>query len=418
MTTDFGAVPFEDDPNGMRAVLAGLPDPGPMPDDVADRILASLRIEYRALATERASRAAAFPTSDPTLTDIADHPRHSRQLVSRSSAAPADPVPVVAAIESSEVAARSGAPDVESPGSVAAPPAIDEGASHTLAPELLAGPPSDHEDSPTEGEPTESGPAVERAPEGATPLDAPSAAEASAPDPASSGDEPIPATRRHTADGAVIPLPSRSHRRPAAPAPVSRHARRPSRAPKWILGLAAASLVVVGGGKLLLHQQSSGGAASSTAAGSGALSSTYEAASAPSTDRQSTTVNGADAGGTFSTYLVTGRAFTDDGLRGQAMTLVTGRLDATATRSATAPSGPRFFASTDQATTCIQLVGAPTDAITRVEIGTYAGTPAALIAYAEPASPRFWTAIVVGRSCGLATNDTLAGPVTVTAPAK
>lgn len=37
--------PLEHDPTGVRALLAGLPDPGPMPADVEARILAALRAE-------------------------------------------------------------------------------------------------------------------------------------------------------------------------------------------------------------------------------------------------------------------------------------------------------------------------------------------------------------------------------------
>ncbi|MGB8382538.1 MAG: hypothetical protein WCG47_15060, partial [Dermatophilaceae bacterium] len=32
----------DDDPTGVRALLAALPDPGPMPEDVAARVLARL----------------------------------------------------------------------------------------------------------------------------------------------------------------------------------------------------------------------------------------------------------------------------------------------------------------------------------------------------------------------------------------
>lgn len=37
--------PVEHDPTGMRALLAGLPDPGPMPDDLVARITAALAAE-------------------------------------------------------------------------------------------------------------------------------------------------------------------------------------------------------------------------------------------------------------------------------------------------------------------------------------------------------------------------------------
>ena len=35
------------DPTGMRDVLSSLPEPGPMPEDLADRICASLEHEQR-----------------------------------------------------------------------------------------------------------------------------------------------------------------------------------------------------------------------------------------------------------------------------------------------------------------------------------------------------------------------------------
>lgn len=38
-------VPVEHDPTGMRALLAGLPDPGPMPDELVSRITAALAAE-------------------------------------------------------------------------------------------------------------------------------------------------------------------------------------------------------------------------------------------------------------------------------------------------------------------------------------------------------------------------------------
>ena len=39
--------PVEHDPTGMRALLANLPDPGPMPDDLVARISAALQAEVR-----------------------------------------------------------------------------------------------------------------------------------------------------------------------------------------------------------------------------------------------------------------------------------------------------------------------------------------------------------------------------------
>lgn len=46
-TPELGNVPIEDDPTGMRALLSSLPDPGPMPEDLSARILASLEHEAR-----------------------------------------------------------------------------------------------------------------------------------------------------------------------------------------------------------------------------------------------------------------------------------------------------------------------------------------------------------------------------------
>ena len=37
--------PVEHDPTGMRALLASLPEPGPMPDDLVARISAALAVE-------------------------------------------------------------------------------------------------------------------------------------------------------------------------------------------------------------------------------------------------------------------------------------------------------------------------------------------------------------------------------------
>lgn len=49
----------EPDPTGMRAVLRALPDPGPMPQDLADRIKASLAAEQAARAEAPDQRASA-----------------------------------------------------------------------------------------------------------------------------------------------------------------------------------------------------------------------------------------------------------------------------------------------------------------------------------------------------------------------
>ena len=53
--------PVEHDPTGMRALLASLPDPGPMPDDLVARISAALAAEARA---RRRHRAALGPRDD------------------------------------------------------------------------------------------------------------------------------------------------------------------------------------------------------------------------------------------------------------------------------------------------------------------------------------------------------------------
>lgn len=345
MTTDFGAVPFEDDPNGMRAVLAGLPDPGPMPGDVEARVLASLREEVRARSTAGPSGSAAAAVAAAPA-DVGARPRHSRDLGPAS-------VPV------------------------------------------------------TRGAPTDR----------PVPVDPPVAREIQVPDPAPLPRDLSRASRHHTTEDRVAALPSRSQRRQVAQPPASRHARRSGRAPKWFLGLAAACLVVVGGAKML---QSGLGSSADSAGGS----STYSDYAASRQSTESAAVGGGDGessaataaregSGIFSRYVVSGRAFTDDGLTSQARALVTGRTIALA-------SGPEsdFFASSEQATVCLQLVSAPTDATTRVEVGTYGQIPAALISYSDPASPHTWTALVVGRQCGQATNDMLAGPVTFTATAK
>lgn len=64
---DFGDIPIEDDPTGMRRLLAALPDPGPMPEDLTARILASL-----------ASEAAARPAAEPVVPAV---PRSGHAVV-------------------------------------------------------------------------------------------------------------------------------------------------------------------------------------------------------------------------------------------------------------------------------------------------------------------------------------------------
>ncbi len=53
--------PVEHDPTGMRALLAGLPDPGPMPDDLVARITAALDVEATAPALHAVPEADASP---------------------------------------------------------------------------------------------------------------------------------------------------------------------------------------------------------------------------------------------------------------------------------------------------------------------------------------------------------------------
>jgi hypothetical protein len=57
--------PVEHDPTGMRALLANLPDPGPMPDDLVARITAALSAEVRGDAGVDAG-ATASATPSPT----------------------------------------------------------------------------------------------------------------------------------------------------------------------------------------------------------------------------------------------------------------------------------------------------------------------------------------------------------------
>lgn len=47
-THDIGDEPIEHDPTGVRALLSGLPDPGPMPDQLVARIASALATEAKA----------------------------------------------------------------------------------------------------------------------------------------------------------------------------------------------------------------------------------------------------------------------------------------------------------------------------------------------------------------------------------
>lgn len=184
--------------------------------------------------------------------------------------------------------------------------------------------------------------------------------------------------------------------------------------PKVVLGLAAASVAFVVVGKLV--QQ--GGSSASTAGGptfaSGAGGSPLSDAGRETASPTTLGPAGVEDRGVFSSYVATGRAFTEGTMARQARDLVTMNLRSS---EATAPGRP-FFSSAEQARNCLALIGAPDGATSRIEIGTYAGIPAALVAYADPATPRSWTAIVVGDQCGVTTSEPLAGPVHVTATAR
>lgn len=71
--------PWEVDPTGMRALLRGLPEPGPMPEELIARIQARLAVEqeHRANGVSDVSRAAARGRGD-NLVDLAAERSHRR----------------------------------------------------------------------------------------------------------------------------------------------------------------------------------------------------------------------------------------------------------------------------------------------------------------------------------------------------
>lgn len=71
------------DPTGVRALLAGLPDPGPMPDDLIQRIGARLEVE-RARQAEGASDPSVFAGSGTDVVDLSDE--RSRRRPTRTLA--------------------------------------------------------------------------------------------------------------------------------------------------------------------------------------------------------------------------------------------------------------------------------------------------------------------------------------------
>ena len=81
---DFHPEALEEDPTGMRALLSSLPDPGPMPDDLVDRITASLAAEQ----------------AGPALDELAE--RRRRRLPRR---------PVLVAAAAAAVVVAGGSPD-------------------------------------------------------------------------------------------------------------------------------------------------------------------------------------------------------------------------------------------------------------------------------------------------------------------
>lgn len=61
--------PVEHDPTGMRDLLASLPDPGPMPEDLVARITAALAEESRAAQASFAAQAGRVADAPPTTLD-------------------------------------------------------------------------------------------------------------------------------------------------------------------------------------------------------------------------------------------------------------------------------------------------------------------------------------------------------------
>lgn len=69
--------PVEHDPTGMRALLAGLPDPGPMPGDLVDRIRAELAEEQRRREAPAADDREQQPEGPVRATVVPLRPRRS-----------------------------------------------------------------------------------------------------------------------------------------------------------------------------------------------------------------------------------------------------------------------------------------------------------------------------------------------------
>ena len=65
----------EDDPTGIRALLASLPDPGPMPDDLVERIGARLAVEQ---AHREQGGATSFAARSDSVIDLAAERSHRR----------------------------------------------------------------------------------------------------------------------------------------------------------------------------------------------------------------------------------------------------------------------------------------------------------------------------------------------------
>lgn len=63
--------PVEHDPTGMRALLAGLPDPGPMPEDLVERITAALAAEAAATGVGTAATGPASSSTPSSLSSPA-----------------------------------------------------------------------------------------------------------------------------------------------------------------------------------------------------------------------------------------------------------------------------------------------------------------------------------------------------------
>jgi hypothetical protein len=86
--------PDETDPTGVRALLSGLPDPGPMPADLVDRINASIAAEQSARA---GTAGTAGSTTDGTVVPLSSRRRSWQRagLVAAAAAVVAVGVPIV-----------------------------------------------------------------------------------------------------------------------------------------------------------------------------------------------------------------------------------------------------------------------------------------------------------------------------------